>query len=116
MKLTISCFVVFGLTVTVLLAEAPLAKLQVDPPQVNLTTAKDRQLLAVQATYADGLTRDVAAQASYLLTNPALIRRDGQTLYPVADGQTELKVEFGGQAVTIPVKIEKMAEVRPISF
>ena len=97
-------------------AEAPLAKLTVDPPQVNLTTAKDRLLLAVQATYADGITRDVAAQATYVLANPALVRRDNQTLYPVADGQTELKVEFGGQAVAIPVKVERVAEARPISF
>lgn len=97
-------------------AEAPLAKLQVDPPQINLATAKDRQLLAVQAAYADGITRDVAAQASYVIANPALVRRDGQTIYPVADGQTELKVEFGGQAVTIPIKVEKAAEARPISF
>lgn len=96
--------------------EAPLQKLQVDPPQVNLTTAKDRQLLAVQAVYADGITRDVATQATYVLTNPALVRRDGQTLYPTADGTTELKVEFGGQAVTIPVKVERAAEVPPISF
>jgi hypothetical protein len=97
-------------------ADAPLQKLTVDPPQVNLTTAQDRQLLVVQAAYADGVTRDVAAQASYVLANPALVRREGQTLHPVADGQTELKVEFGGQAVTIPVKVEKAAEGRPISF
>lgn len=115
-----SRFAVAGLILLALsrltFADAPLAKLQVDPPQVNLTTAKDRQLLAIQATYADGITRDVAAQASYVFANPALVRRDGQTLYPVADGLTELKVEFGGQAVTIPVKVEKVAEARPISF
>lgn len=97
-------------------AEAPLAKLTVDPPQINLTTAKDRQLVAIQAAYADGITRDVAAQASYVVANPALVRRDGQTFYPVADGQTELKVEFGGQVVTIPIKVEKATEARPISF
>lgn len=102
--------------VTTARADAPLQKLTVDPPQVNLTTAQDRQLLVVQAAYADGVTRDVAAHASYVLANPALVRREGQTLYPVADGQTELKVEFGGQAVTIPVKVEKAAEGRSISF
>ncbi len=113
--------VLFCITATLAIAqtafaEAPLQKLQVAPAEVNLTTAKDRQLLAVQAVYADGITRDVAAQASYVLTNPALVRRDGQTIYPVGDGMTELKVEFGGQAVTIPVKVERVAEARPISF
>lgn len=97
-------------------AEAPLVKLTVDPPTVNLATAQDRQLLSVQASYGDGITRDVAAQASFVIANPALVRRDGQTLYPVADGATELKVEFGGQAVAIPIKVEKATEARPISF
>jgi len=97
-------------------AEAPLVKLQVDPPQINLSTAQDRQLLSVQAAFADGITRDVGAQASFVVANPALLRRDGQTVYPVADGQTELKVEFGGQAVSIPVKVERAAEARAISF
>jgi hypothetical protein len=107
---------IVAVAVTTACADAPLQKLTVDPPQVNLTTAQDRQLLTVQATYADGITRDVAAQASYVLANPALVRREGQTLFPLADGQTELKVEFGGQAVTVPVIVEKAAEARPISF
>src|SRR5689334_14324415 len=76
MKFCIPCLVFFGLSATAVHAEAPLAKLQVDPPQINLATAKDRQLLAVQAAYADGITRDVAAQASYVIANPALVRRD----------------------------------------
>ncbi len=95
---------------------ADLAELRVSPPDVNLATALDRQGIVVQALFTDGLTRDVTDQATWTLANPALVRRDGNTLYPVADGQTELKIEFGGQMLTLPVKVEKAAEARPISF
>lgn len=95
---------------------ADLQQLVVAPADVNLTTVKDRQLIVVQAVYSDGITRDVGKEAAITVANPALVRRDGQTFYPVADGQTELKIEFGGQAVTIPVKVEKATEPRPISY
>ncbi len=98
------------------MAESPLVQLNVYPADINLTTSSDRQLVIVQAVQADGITRDVSKEASFTLTNPALCRRDGTTLYPIADGQTELKVEFGGKMLTIPVKVERAAEARAISF
>ncbi|MDZ4685478.1 MAG: DUF1549 and DUF1553 domain-containing protein [Planctomycetaceae bacterium] len=104
------------LAVTPAFAEVTLQKLIVAPGEIALTTAADRQLVVVQALYSDGITRDVAKDATLTLANAALVRRDGQTFYPVADGQTELKVEFGGQSHTIPVKVERAAETRPVSF
>ena len=97
-------------------AQSPLVQLNVYPTDVNLTTAKDRQLVVVQAVHADGITRDVSKEATWTLANPALCRREGTTFYPTADGQTELKVEFGGKMLTVPVKVERAAEARPISF
>ena len=96
--------------------EPQVASLNVFPPNVNLLTAQDRQLLVIQAVYADGLTRDVTSEATFTFANPALIRRDAHTLWPAADGATELKIDFGGQSVTVPVKVEKAVEIRPISF
>ena len=97
-------------------AQSPIVQLNVYPTDVNLTTAKDRQLVVVQAVHADGITRDVSKEATWTLANPALCRREGTTFYPTADGQTELKVEFGGKMLSVPVKIERAAEARPISF
>src|SRR6202007_3033858 len=37
-------------------------------------------------------------------------------VFPVADGTTEMKVEFGGRSVTVPVKIKDAKVDRPISF
>ena len=84
---------------------AGLEAIEVFPPEINLTTARDRQSIVVQATYADGITRDVTREASITPANPALLKRDGATFYPVADGATTLAVAFGGQTVTVPVKV-----------
>jgi len=97
-------------------AQSPLVQLTVYPTDVNLTTTADRQLIVVQAVQADGITRDVGKEANFTFANPALCRREGTTLYPVADGQTELTVEYGGKSLSIPVKVERAAEARPISF
>lgn len=95
---------------------ADLSELRVSPPDVNLLTSLDRQGIVVQAVFADGITRDVTDQATWTIGNPAFVRRDANTLYPVADGTTELKIEFGGQTKVLPIKVEKAAEARPISF
>lgn len=97
-------------------ADSPLVQLNVYPPEVNLTTSRDRQLVVVQAVQQDGITRDVSKEATFTLTNPALCRREGTTFYPAADGQTELSVEYGGKKLTVPVKVERAAEPRAISF
>jgi hypothetical protein len=98
-------------------ADAPaLAKLEVSPPSINLTTTRDRQLIVVQATFTDGITRDVTSECSVTPANPALVRRDLNTFWPVADGETTLTVAFGGHSVDVPLKVEKGQESPPISF
>src|SRR5207244_2696129 len=62
---------------------APLSGLAVFPAEIQLTTARDRQSIVVQATFADGITRDVTREASLNLAEPKLVRRDGAVLSPV---------------------------------
>lgn len=115
LTLTVCCLAGFSLT-GIASAQSPLVQLNVYPSDINLTTNKDRQLVVVQAVHADGITRDVSKEAAMTIANPAICRRDGTTFYPMADGATELKVEFGGKMLTVPVKVEKAAETRAISF
>src|SRR5262245_28953442 len=96
--------------------EAAVAELRVFPPNVTLLTSKDRQLVVVQAVYADGITRDVSGQAAWTLANPALVRRDGNTLWPAADGETQMTVAFGDKSLVVPFKVEKAVQPREISF
>ena len=97
-------------------AEATLAQLRVFPTEMHLGTVRDRQSIVVQAVYSDGITRDVASESAITIGNPALVRREGMTFHPVADGQTEVRVEFAGQAVSLPVTVTQATADRPISF
>src|SRR5438874_10242328 len=79
-------------------------QIAVYPPDVNLETARDRQSFVVQLTQPDGITRDVTDKCQVTFANPALVRLDKFTVYPVADGTTEMTVAFNGQSVKVPVK------------
>ncbi len=96
--------------------QAALTKLEVFPPDINLTTGDDRQAVVVQATYADGITRDVTKESTLTLANPALVRRDGATFFPVADGATTMAIAFGGQTLSLPVKVAQATVHAPVSF
>ncbi len=97
-------------------ADAPAVKLEAFPPDVQLTTNRDRQKFIVVATRGDGVTQDVTAAAKVTLANPALVRMEGNTLYPAADGATTLALEYQGQTVTLPVTVKDATVERPISF
>jgi hypothetical protein len=101
----------------VALAETPaLTNLQVYPPDIKLQTNRGRQSFVVQATYAEGLTRDVTTEAKAVLGNATLAKLDKNLLYPQADGATDLKIEFGGRTVAVPVSVKDAKVDRPISF
>src|SRR5262245_33595586 len=98
-------------------AQTPtLTKLEVFPPDLNLSTARDRQSFVVQATTTDGITRDLTSEARLNLGNTALVKVDRDSITPVADGTTELSVEFAGQTVKVPVQVKDAAIDPPISF
>jgi hypothetical protein len=90
--------------------------LHVYPPQVHLSTTRDRQSLVVQVVEADGLTRDVTGEAKLTVADAGKARLDGTTLYPAADGDTTLSVAFGGRTVEVPVHVERAGETPALSF
>ncbi len=99
------------------LAKAPeLVAVKVFPPDVNLSSKVDYQAVVVQAVYSDSTTRDVTAQTTMTLADKALAKIDKATLYPLADGKTELQLKFEGRSLTIPVKVEKSSFTPDISF
>jgi hypothetical protein len=97
-------------------AAAPLEKLAVYPPDVTLATSRARQSFVVQAMFADGITRDVTADAKITLSNPPLVNRTQNVLTPATDGTGEMAVEFGGQTVKVPLTVKDAKADRPISF
>ena len=95
---------------------APLTSLEVFPAQVHLTTARDRQSIVVQATFADGITRDVTKEATIGIADPKLLKRDGPVFRPAADGSTSLTIGYGGKTVAVPVKVAQATTQPPLSF
>jgi hypothetical protein len=97
-------------------AQSNLTGIQVYPPDINLSTKLDLQRFIVVASRADGVTVDVTKMATAKLANPAFARLDNFTLYPVADGETTMEVEFQGLKSSAAVKVKEAVADRAISF
>ncbi|MCU0980620.1 MAG: hypothetical protein MUF25_15830 [Pirellulaceae bacterium] len=95
---------------------ANVTRIDVYPPDINLNTKLDFQRLIVVATRDDGVTMDVTTAAAVRLADAAPARLDGRTLYPAADGNTTLEVEYQGFKASATVAVKDAAVDRPISF
>jgi len=109
--LLLACFVTGATT-----PSPTLVDLKVFPTTVDLHHRRDRQLLVVQATYADGTTRDASSQARYAFAEPGIAKLTNATVYPLSNGISTLKIAFGGRELTVPVSVTNAAQERPISF
>ena len=97
-------------------ADRKLTSVTVYPGSIELTTSRDRQNFIVQALYDNGLTDDVTGQSKFTVSDTKLARLEGHVVYPVADGQTTMVIEFAGQKVSVPIIVAKASEDRAISF
>ena len=97
-------------------AELAPAGIRVYPPDVQLTSLRDRQAVIVQSYFENGITRDVTAEATFALSDPSLATIESNVLAPAADGQCELTVTYGGHSVSLPVEIKESTTEKPISF
>ena len=96
--------------------EVAPASLTVAPADIHLSALRDRQSLIVQAVLPNGLTQDVTDKVEVKVENEALIRREGSTFYPVADGATKVLVTYAGQTIEVPVTVQNCQVDPPISF
>ncbi|QDT35777.1 DUF1549 domain-containing protein [Stratiformator vulcanicus] len=101
--------------VTVATAAEP-AKLFVFPESVDLTTGADRQPLVVQVEYADGVTRDVTAEAKFELPSDACASLEDTTLHPSRNGESTLKVRYKKLTREIPIKASRVESHPDLSF
>src|SRR5438874_1195036 len=90
--------------------------LKVFPTNLNLSSKPDKQSVVVQAIFADGVTRDVTSETSFALKDKSLVRQEQNIFYPLADGKTELSVNYASKTLTVPVNVEHAHAERPISF
>ncbi|MEP6673116.1 MAG: DUF1549 and DUF1553 domain-containing protein [Chthoniobacter sp.] len=97
-------------------AETGAATVEIFPADVNLKFARDKQTLVVRTTEPNGVNRDVTAAATFTLADPSKAKIEKGVVYPLADGQTTLKVEYQGQSMEVPVKVEEARTEQPVSF
>src|SRR5262245_51883556 len=72
------------------LPTAPLTKLEVLPPQVELVGPRAVQRLVVLGTFANGEQRDLTRQAQFSTKNAGIATFSSGTATPIGDGRTEL--------------------------
>ena len=97
-------------------AQEKPTSLEVYPAEVHINTMRDRQSFVVQVAYPNGLTRDVTKEAKLTLSDAAKVKLAGNVLHPIADGESQLTVEFEGLSKMIPIKIEQATADRDVSF
>ena len=98
-------------------AAVSVSGLALFPPEVRLDDAGDACALVVQATLADGTTRDVTAEAELALVGTAVAAvGSGGRLTPLRDGEARLTVRWAGVQAEAPLRVRGAAAVRPVSF
>ncbi len=93
-----------------------IKSIEILPSQIALETKRDFHHVMVFARFDDDTTRDVTSFAELKLTNPQLAKIEGDTLLPLADGETELVVNYAGQSAKAPIKVVDAQKDRPVSF
>ncbi|MEK0450111.1 MAG: hypothetical protein RL088_2379 [Verrucomicrobiota bacterium] len=89
---------------------------EVFPADINLKFQRDRQSIVCKTTEANGVNRNVTAEAKVTFADPTKAKFENGFVLPLADGDTKMRVEFNGQSVEIPVKVEAVKEDPAISF
>ena len=113
--LSSACAILLFASATSIQAIAPVS-IAVFPPDVNMQSARGKQRIIVQASYADGITRDVTAQAKVTISDPKIAKIVNLEVLPVGDGKCSIAVEFEGKTTQVPVAVKDAIKDRPISF
>ena len=101
-------------------APAPVSRqvteLAIYPPDIQLASKRSKQVVVVQASFSDGITEDVTAKCNLRLENASLGKLEGQTIHPVADGNSRVLADFGGKSAAAPIAVSQATAERPVSF
>ncbi len=117
MKMRMLSFVCLTMlaTSTVCFADAG-THLKVFPAEISLRGQGDRVTIAVQVVNDQGITRDVSGAVKLHIADAKVVGLNGQTLKPLADGETKLLVELGQLKAEVPVTVKEATTSRDVSF
>ena len=91
-------------------------KLVVYPKAVALTDSRGRQQIAVSGINQQNRPRDWTRDARMTSANPEIAVVRAGVVYPIADGETEVIIEVGGNRHVIPTLVSSLATPRPVEF
>ena len=86
------------------------------PSEIRLSSSQDRQRVIVQEELPDGVTRDVTAEGVFEIADADIAQVNGNVVAPCSDGDTELRIQVGGEQLVIPVQVRDGTNEAPISF
>lgn len=93
-----------------------VTSIEVFPEKVSLESRADFHRLIVIAHYQDATTRDVTPSVNLQAQDETLIRIDGTTLFPKADGKTVVEVSYRGKTIMVEAEVKESQTARPVSF
>ncbi|MGB7347425.1 MAG: DUF1549 and DUF1553 domain-containing protein [Pirellulaceae bacterium] len=90
--------------------------LAVYPPQIKLGSSRDFQSFVAVIRRDDGITEDASDRVQWTVADPSKVKLDGFSLFPIADGTTELIGAYNGATVKIPIEVTGATTKPPVSF
>ncbi len=97
-------------------SKAPVSRLVAYPKQISLDRRRDSQDVVVQWHLPDGSTQDVSDLARKEVSQLRIARLNQGFVEPLADGQTELKIEYQGMVCQIPINVTRFHEPVGLQF
>ena len=90
-------------------------KLRVYPERVSISSARDAQSMVAMLVAKDGSTRDVTAKVTAQL-DTKIARFENETVVPVANGDTVIKLAYEDQFVELPTVVAQLDKEEPVGF
>lgn len=91
-------------------------RLEVYPPSVELTGAKDYQHIVIRSVGDDGITRDVTDAATIESGDTNVVFVSDGRVRAWGNGESHLAVTYDGQTLQMPVKVTKVDHQRAVSL
>ena len=90
--------------------------LAVYPTAIKLDTARDYQSFIAVNTRSDDVTVDMTDTFSWTVKDSKVAKIEGNQVFPVADGSTELICKKGPNEIRVPITVTRSGEKLPVSF
>lgn len=92
------------------------AALGLEPAKFDLSGQRARQQLMVTGRYSGDDLRDLTRVATYVSSNPSVVKIENSIALPVGNGEATITASIGPQTVSVPVVVKNLETPAPISF